>query len=150
MAGRLAGKTSIVTGGASGFGAGIARAFAREGAGVLVADLNEERARSVAEEISDTGGRAAFHRVDVTDSRDVEAMVAACAARFGAVEVLVANAGQGQRPCPFEETSDEDLERQFAVALFKPVASDEAHIDDPLSPYAYVVIECGKPMATWE
>ena len=115
MAGRLAGKTSIVTGGASGFGAGIARAFAKEGSRVLVADLDEAKARALAEEISDTGGRAAFHRVDVTDKTGVEAMMAACNEHFGPVEVFAANAGLGQRPCSFEEITDDELERQFAV-----------------------------------
>ena len=115
MVGRLAGKTSIVTGGASGFGAGIARAFAREGAQVLVADLNGAKARALAEEISHTGAQAAFHSVDVTDKSGVEAMIAACDAQFGPVEVLVANAGLGQRPCPFEDITDDELERQFAV-----------------------------------
>lgn len=115
MAKRLADKATIVTGGASGFGAGIARAFAQEGARVLVADLNEEGARHIAEEIQCAGGEAAFHRVDVTDSQAVGAMVVACEERFGAVDVLAANAGLGQRPCPFEETSDALFERQFAV-----------------------------------
>ena len=115
MVGRLAGKTSIVTGGASGFGAGIARVFVREGARVLVADLDEAKGRELAEEISDTGGRAAFHPVDVTDKAAVEAMMVACEEQFGPVEVLVANAGLGQRPCPIEEITDDELERQFAV-----------------------------------
>ena len=115
MTGRLAGKAAIVTGGASGFGSGIVEAFAREGAKVLIADLNGETGQAMADEVTGSGGAAAFQQVDVTDESQVQAMVATCVERFGAVDVMVANAGPGQRPCPLEETSDADFERQFAV-----------------------------------
>lgn len=115
MAGRLAGKATIVTGGASGFGSGIVMAFAREGARVLIADLNAETGQAMADEVNGSGGTAAFEQVDVTDESQVQAMIAACVEHFDAVDVMVANAGLGQRPCPLEETSDADFERQFAV-----------------------------------
>ena len=69
------------------------------------------------EEVAAAGGVAAFHRVDVTDSAQVADMVAACEDAFGAVDVLVANAGLGQRPCPLEETSDADYDLQFSVNM---------------------------------
>ncbi len=115
MGGRLEGKAAVVTGGASGFGAGIATAFAREGAKVLIADLNEPGAEAQAAAIAANGGTASARQVDVTDRASVEAMVAACEARYGAAEILVANAGLGQRPTPLAEVSDEEFERQFAV-----------------------------------
>ena len=115
MAGRLQDKAAIVTGGASGFGGGIVDCFAREGAKVLVADLDEEGGRAKCEAVAAAGGTALFHRVDVTDGAQVDAMVAACEEAFGAVDVMVANAGLGQRPCPLEETSEESFDLQFAV-----------------------------------
>ena len=89
---RLAGKTAIVTGAGSGFGAGIARKFAAEGARVLVADLNETAARAVAEEI---GGVACG--VDVANGHSVLAMARAADA-LGPVDILVNNAGSPTCP----------------------------------------------------
>jgi 3-oxoacyl-[acyl-carrier protein] reductase len=115
MAGRLEGMAAIVTGGASGFGSGIARCMAREGAKVLVADMNPDTGAAMAEAIREEGGTAAFQRVDVTDRAQVDAMTAACRAAFGTVDCLVANAGLGQRPSPLLDTSEEEFDRQFAV-----------------------------------
>ena len=115
MTGRLQDKAAIVTGGASGFGSGIVDCFAREGARVLIADLDDESGRAKCEAVAAAGGTAAFRQVDVTDNAQVQAMVAACAEEFGSVDVLVANAGLGQRPCPLEATEDDDFDRQFAV-----------------------------------
>ena len=71
MAGRLDGKTAIVTGGASGMGRAGATAFAREGASVVIADIDEARALEVAEKINAAGGRAVVLPFDVTDSGSV-------------------------------------------------------------------------------
>ncbi len=106
---RLEGKIAIVTGAGSGFGAGIARKFAAEGARVMVADVNETAARAVAEEI---GGLACA--VDVADGGSVAAMARAAEA-LGPVDILVNNAGITHLPAPMEEVAETDFDRVFAV-----------------------------------
>jgi NAD(P)-dependent dehydrogenase (short-subunit alcohol dehydrogenase family) len=87
----IRGKVAIVTGGASGIGAGIARRFAQEGArGVVVADLNLEQAQGVAAGIGD-GSMAV--RCDVSREADIQALVAATRGRFGQVDIFMSNAG---------------------------------------------------------
>jgi 3-oxoacyl-[acyl-carrier protein] reductase len=107
---RLAEKTAIVTGAASGFGAGIARRFATEGATVMVADLNEGGAAALASEI---GGLA--QAVDVSQAASVAAMVAAARDAWGRIDVLVNNAGITHLPKPMEEVTEEEFDRVFAV-----------------------------------
>jgi 3-oxoacyl-[acyl-carrier protein] reductase len=107
---RLAEKTAIVTGAASGFGAGIARRFATEGATVMVADLNEGGAAALAAEI---GGLA--QAVDVSQAASVAAMVAAARDAWGRIDVLVNNAGITHLPKPMEEVTEEEFDRVFAV-----------------------------------
>ena len=107
---RLEGKTAIVTGAASGFGAGIARRFAAEGAHVVVADLNGEGADDIAGRI---GGTAV--QVDVADAGSVRAMVAAAQAVAGSVDILVNNAGITHLPQPMEEVADDEFDRVLAV-----------------------------------
>ncbi|MEL7300952.1 MAG: glucose 1-dehydrogenase [Pseudomonadota bacterium] len=103
---RLQGKTAIVTGGASGFGAGIARKFAAEGAHVVVADINLEGAQAVAAAL---GGAAA--EVDVSDG----ASVAALCADLSAADILVNNAGITHMPTAMEDVSEADFDRVLAV-----------------------------------
>jgi 3-oxoacyl-[acyl-carrier protein] reductase len=107
---RLKGKTAIVTGAASGFGAGIARIFSREGASVLVADLNEEAAVAIADEV---GGAAI--RTDVSKGADVAAMTKAAMGQWGRIDILVNNAGITHMPTPLEEVSEEEFDRVLAV-----------------------------------
>ncbi|MBU3030870.1 glucose 1-dehydrogenase [Paracoccus marinaquae] len=107
---RLEGKIAIVTGGGSGFGAGIARKFAAEGAEVVVADINEAAAGAIAAE---TGGRAL--RADVADGASVAAMVAETMAAFGRIDIMVNNAGVTHLPAPMEEVSEADFDRVLAV-----------------------------------
>jgi len=90
--GRLAGRVAIVTGAASGIGRASAHALAREGASVVVADLNAEGAKRVAAEIEDAGGRALGQAADVSSEPSVAAMVAAAVDRFGGLDVLHNNA----------------------------------------------------------
>ncbi len=90
---RLANKTAIVTGGAGGIGRASCLIFAREGAGVVVADRAFEAAEGVAAEIRDAGGDAHAFEVDVTDVDSVDAMVAACIDRYGRLDVMFNNAG---------------------------------------------------------
>ena len=107
---RLKDRTAIVTGAGSGFGAGIARKFAAEGARVLLADIDEAAARSVAREIGGTAWRA-----DVASAEGVAAMVAAARDAFGRIDILVNNAGVTHLPAPLEEVGEADFDRVFAV-----------------------------------
>lgn len=107
---RLEGKTAIVTGGASGFGAGIARKFAQEGARVMVADLNSDGAAEVATEV---GGTSCT--VDVGDGASVNAMIAQALNSFGRVDILVNNAGITHLPKPMEEVSEDEFDRVLRV-----------------------------------
>ncbi|MFL9911397.1 3-oxoacyl-ACP reductase family protein [Paraburkholderia sp. RL17-337-BIB-A] len=91
---KLAGKIAVVTGSTSGIGKGIASAFAREGASVVVADLVEESlAAEVLVSIREYGGEALFTRTDVSDADSVRVMAEQAIARFGRVDILVNNAG---------------------------------------------------------
>ncbi len=107
---RLDGKTAIVTGGGSGFGAGIARKFAAEGARVLVADINADAAREVATLI---GGVPAT--VDVSDNASVAALAYEAADALGDIDILVNNAGITHLPQPLEDVSEADFDRVLAV-----------------------------------
>ncbi|NOX39076.1 MAG: SDR family oxidoreductase [Alphaproteobacteria bacterium] len=109
---RLTGKHALVTGAGSGFGAGIARAFAREGARVMVADINAGAARAIAEEI----GGLAF-TADVADDGEVKAMAEAAVSEFGALDILVNNAGVTHLPTPMEEVSVADFDRVLNINM---------------------------------
>ncbi|PWE31312.1 short chain dehydrogenase [Maritimibacter sp. 55A14] len=108
--GRLAGKTAIVTGGGSGFGAGIASKFAAEGASVMVADIDAESAAAVAAEI---GGRA--QTVDVADGESMAGLARAALAAWDRMDILVNNAGITHRRGPLEEVDEDAFDRVFAV-----------------------------------
>ncbi|MBZ0128656.1 MAG: SDR family oxidoreductase [Rhodobacteraceae bacterium] len=107
---RLAGKSAIVTGAGSGFGAGIARKFAAEGAKVLVADIDGEAAAKVAKEI---GGAPIIANVAL-DS-DVKRMVATAADTFGVIDIVINNAGVTHLPAPMETVSEADFDKVLAV-----------------------------------
>ncbi|EPX76360.1 glucose 1-dehydrogenase [Salipiger mucosus] len=107
---RLEGKTAIVTGGGSGFGAGIVQRFTEQGAKVLVADINAEAAEAVAAE---HGGVA--QQVDVADGASVTAMAAKAIEALGHVDILVNNAGITHVPTPMEEVDEAEFDRVFAV-----------------------------------
>lgn len=112
---RLRGKTAIVTGGGSGFGAGIAALFAEEGAGVVVADVNGVAAEEVAGRIAAAGGSALAVAADVTSDADTGRMVGAATARFGRLDVLVNNAGVTHLNQPLTDVTEADFDRCFAV-----------------------------------
>jgi 3-oxoacyl-[acyl-carrier protein] reductase len=109
---RLAGKIAIVTGAGSGFGRGIAEAFAEEGAKLVVADIDETRAASAAREI---GTRAVAVTADVARSADVAAMVQAAVSHFGGLDVVVNNAGVTHRNQSLMTVSEEEFDRIYAV-----------------------------------
>ncbi len=93
MAGRLQGRTVIVTGGASGIGAALCEGFAAEGANAVIADIDLEAAQALAERITAAGGGAMAVRVDVTDRAQVAAGIADAVARFGRLDAYFNNAG---------------------------------------------------------
>jgi len=111
---RLSGKSAIVTGGASGFGAGIVRRFALEGARVAIADINGDAAMALAGEVGDA---ALGLQVDVTSSDDVATMVSATMQSFGGIDILVNNAGIGHTPESLESLSEETFDRIFEVNI---------------------------------
>jgi 3(or 17)beta-hydroxysteroid dehydrogenase len=90
---RLENKVALITGGASGMGASMARIFAREGARVAIADMLEEEGRGVAAEITQANGTAIFHKLDVTSEAAWQQAIDATLAAFGRLDILVNDAG---------------------------------------------------------
>ncbi|WP_271951842.1 SDR family oxidoreductase [Ruegeria faecimaris] len=111
---RLEGKTAIVTGGASGFGAGIAQKFIAEGARVMIADINGAAAREMAETL---GAQAIAQQVDVASTASVQEMAGTAHDAFGGLDILVNNAGVTHLPTPLEDVSEEDFDRVFNVNM---------------------------------
>lgn len=112
---RLASKVAIVTGGGSGFGEGIAKRFASEGAAVIIGDLNESAAERVAGDIAKAGGEALPVAVDVSNSSQMKGLVAAATRKFGGLDIMVNNAGMPQRNGPMLEVDEAAFDRLFAV-----------------------------------
>lgn len=113
----LADKVAIVTGAAMGMGEATARLFAAAGAHVAVADFNEEKGRAVVESIVADGGSAFFVKVDISDSAQVEAMVAATVERFGRLDVAVNNAALTPDNAPVVDFDEAYWDRLMAVDL---------------------------------
>ena len=107
---RLKNKIAIVTGGGSGFGAGIVKKFIQEGAKVVVADINLENAKKVA---IDTGGFAV--EVDVSNSLSFKNLVDKTLEKFGKIEIMVNNAGITHLPNSMENISEAEFDKIFAV-----------------------------------
>ncbi len=108
----LEGKTAIVTGAGSGFGAGIAHALAQQGAQVKVVDINLDAAATVADDIDQPKNA---WRADVSEDRSVQAMVDDAMAMWGKVDILVNNAGITHLPAPMEDVSEDDFDRVLKV-----------------------------------
>jgi 3-oxoacyl-[acyl-carrier protein] reductase len=117
MSGRLTGKAAVVTAAGQGLGEAIAKTLSREGASVLVADINEPEAERVAREIASTGGSAAAHVADVTQSAAVAAMFEEALAKWGTVDILVNVAGGFSRYLPITEISEEEWDRVVTLNL---------------------------------
>jgi len=111
----FAGKTIIITGAASGIGRATALIFAREGANVVCADINETGAHETAAEVNGKGAQALGLRVDVTRREDVREMTARAIAAFGNVQFLFNCAGAAIRRAKFLEIDDALIEKTFAL-----------------------------------
>ncbi len=111
---RLDGKTAIVTGGASGFGAGIVRKFVDEGARVMIADINGDAASAMAAQI---GNAASAQTVDVARGDSVAQMAQAALDAFGHVDILINNAGITHLPKPMETVEEDEFDRVNAVNM---------------------------------
>jgi NAD(P)-dependent dehydrogenase (short-subunit alcohol dehydrogenase family) len=115
--GQLEGKVAVITGAASGMGQAASRLFAREGAHVVLADLNVAGGEATAAEASAAGPRCVFQRTDVSSEKDVEALVARAVSEFGKLDVMFNNAGIGGAVGPLEFIDVEDWDRTQAVCL---------------------------------
>jgi 3-oxoacyl-[acyl-carrier protein] reductase len=114
---RLAGKVAIVTGGGSGFGEGIAKRFAEEGAKVVVNDIDDAGGKRVTAEIETAHGQgsAIYIRGDVAKNDEVKALVDACIARFSHLDIMVNNAGISHRNMPMLEVPEAMVDKILAV-----------------------------------
>jgi 3-hydroxybutyrate dehydrogenase len=113
---RLKGQVALITGAASGIGRGIASTFAREGAKVAIADIDRRAAEAVAREIEAAGGRALGVAMDVTDEEAVDAGTAQAIEAFGALDILISNAGI-QIVAPIVDFEFEKWKRLLAIHL---------------------------------
>ncbi|PQM62645.1 MAG: short chain dehydrogenase [Rhodobacteraceae bacterium] len=107
---RLKGKTAIITGGASGFGAGIASSFSKEGAKVIIADINMQNADKIAKKLDGFS-----IRVDVSNKASVKTAIAETLGKVEKIDILVNNAGITHLPSPMEQVSEEEFDNILAV-----------------------------------
>jgi 3-oxoacyl-[acyl-carrier protein] reductase len=112
---KLEQRVAVVTGGGSGIGAAAARAFAREGARVIVTDVNEAGAKATLEQIEKAGGQGLALRADVTQAADNQAIVERAVAAWGRLDVYFANAGVSQWKSYVEEVDEAIFDRIFDV-----------------------------------
>ena len=110
--GQLAGKVAIITGAGSGFGTGMAEAYVREGAKVIVADINAEAGERVAKSL---GANAKAVATDVANGASVQAMVQACVDSFGVPDIVINNAGTTHRNQPMLQVDEQTFDRVFNV-----------------------------------
>ena len=113
---RLSGKSAVITGASTGIGRACALRFAREGARLLLADLRDREGEALREEIEGFGGTAAYLRTDVASRADNERAVDECVQRYGAIDILLCNAGV-TLPRLLPESSDDEIERVLDVNL---------------------------------
>lgn len=122
---RFDGKVVMVTGGGQGLGEAFCKGFAREGAHVVILDINDETGKKVEEEITRSGGSAVFIRLDVSSNRECVAAVNQVMDRFGRIDALVNNSGVHSGGKFWEET-EEAWQRMFAVNVMGVVFMSQA------------------------
>ncbi len=113
--GRVENKVAVVTGAAIGIGRAIAELLAREGAIVAVTDILDEQGRATADAITRQGGKATFWHMDVSREADVQRTLGAIAAQYGAINILVNNAGVSGADKPPHEITEADFDAILAV-----------------------------------
>lgn len=113
----LSSKTALVTGAASGIGKAIAQLYAQLGANVMVSDLDAEKGQQVVAEITQAGGQARFHRTDVGDPAQCEALVQETVAAFGQLDIACNNAGIGGELQPVGDYSLEGWKKVIDINL---------------------------------
>jgi len=117
MANLMAGKVVVVTGGASGIGRATAVAFAREGARVVIGDIDNAGAEKAVASISNNGGEASYVRADVTKPADVQQMIISAVTQYGGLDYAFNNAGLVGSNAGVVETSEEDWHHVMAINL---------------------------------
>ncbi len=118
-------KAVIVTGAAQGIGLAIAKAFVRQGARVVNADINKERGLQATEELASSGGEVTFFHTDVAEAADVQNLVSETVKLYGTIDVCVNNAAVTHR-CPYLEYPLEDFDRALAVNVRGPFMLGQA------------------------
>ena len=115
--GRIQGKVAMITGAASGMGRATALRFAKEGASVVLTDLNSQGGETAVAECAAAGGRAVFQRTDVTSEADIKAAVDRGVKEYGRLDIMFNNAGVGGAMGPIEKVASGDWDRTMAILL---------------------------------
>jgi NAD(P)-dependent dehydrogenase (short-subunit alcohol dehydrogenase family) len=129
--GKLEGKVAVVTGAASGLGRASAIRFAREGAAVVVADLNSQGGELIVSEIAAIGGRAVYQRSDVTNESDIKALIDRAMREYGRLDITYNNAGVIGALGSIESTTEAEWDKTFAI-LSKAVFFGIKHSAAPM------------------
>lgn len=140
MTKRLDGKVALITGAAQGLGLAMAETFVREGARVAVVDINGDAALAVAERL---GPSAIGIAANVTKAADVEKTVAATVEAFGRLDILVNNAGSTHANGPFEDVSEEEFDRVFALNVKSIYLYAKAAVPQMRAQQAGVILNLG-------
>ena len=115
--GRIQGKVAVITGAASGMGRATAIRFAKEGASIVLTDLNSQGGETAVAECAAAGARAVFQRTDVTSEPDIKAAVARAVKEFGRIDIMFNNAGIAGAVGPIEKVESEAWDRTIATLL---------------------------------
>ena len=124
---RLKSKTAIITGGASGFGKAIVQKFLAEGAKVVIADINEQAAKSLSNTL---GSQTIAVQTDVSDGASVNSLKSYSVSEFGPIDIVVNNAGITHLPQPLEEVTEEEFDKVYKVNCKSVYLMSRAFIPD--------------------